>query len=360
MNIPLVQNSSTEVGVLENCGHLFPVRFCFNKKVLEPMNIAPWVHEELDPSTSPMLKNLRGDFFCAPFGASDLMADETRPHGSSANDKWDIINIEEDSIKLKLSKNILGAELIKEIKIAKDETVIYQKHTFTGGRGIIPIGHHAMLRIPTNAYISFSEFEFGGTPPLPIENDITLGRSILKYPQQFSDLTKVRKYDDELINVSKYPFEKNHEDLFMVISKRNADLGWSAVSCPEQGWLWFSIKNIKTLPNTVVWLSNGGRYYKPFSSRHINVIGIEETNSFFHLGHKASTENNFLNEAGYSTYIELDHSSDTVIPYLFGAAQIPKTFGKVKSIEENNNGILFIDEFQNKIHSKINLNHLRN
>jgi len=113
----LLKNSSVEVRILENCGHLFPIRFLFEKKIIEPMHIAPWTNEELDSSIPPMLKYLRGDFFCAPFGASDLIVDETRPHGASANDKWKEVEINNSSIKLKLSKNILGAELIKEIRI---------------------------------------------------------------------------------------------------------------------------------------------------------------------------------------------------------------------------------------------------
>ncbi len=125
-----------------------------------------------------MLKFLRGDFFCAPFGDSDILEDETRAHGASANDKWNDIQISESSIKLKLSKNISGAEWIKEISIRENESVIYQKHIFIGGKGRIPVGHHLMLKIPNKAFISFSDFEFAGTPPQPIESDNKMGRSV--------------------------------------------------------------------------------------------------------------------------------------------------------------------------------------
>lgn len=354
-----LKNSSVEVGILEDCGHLFPIRFFFDTKVIEPMHIAPWVSEELDSPTSPMLKYLRGDFFCAPFGASDLLADETRPHGSSANDKWDAIHIDDSSIKLELSKKISGAELIKEICIQENETVIYQKHTFIGGEGLLPVGHHAMLKIPSKAFISFSDFDFAGTPPQPIETKSNLGRSILKYPQQFSHLTNIKRFDNGAIDVSFYPFDTNHEDLYMLISKKDIPFGWSAVSCPEAGWLWYSIKNINSLPNTVIWLSNGGRYFPPFSSRHKNVIGVEETASFFHLGHKASVDNNFLNEKGFKTNIELSSHGMVEIPYLFGIVQIPHEFGKVKSINEFENGIEISDDLQNKVYSKVNLNHIK-
>ncbi|MCK7528613.1 MAG: hypothetical protein MZV64_69205 [Ignavibacteriales bacterium] len=65
-----------------------------------------------------------------------------------------------------------------------------------------------------------------------------------------------------------------------------------------------------------------------FSSRHKNVIGIEETVSFFHLGHKASIENNFLNERGFKTFIELNENKIIEIPYLFGVVRIPQNLGR--------------------------------
>ncbi len=359
MKTLLLKNSKVEVGILEECGHLFPVRFFFDKSIIEPMHIAPWKNEELDSSVPPMLKFLRGDFFCAPFGASDILEDETRAHGASANDKWNDIQITKSSLKLKLSKNISGAELIKDISVGENEAVVYQKHTFIGGNGKIPVGHHSILKIPGKAFIGFSNFVYAGTPPQPIESDPNLGRSILKYPQIFSDLTSVQRSDNTLIDSSVYPFDTNHEDLFMVISNKDIPFGWSAVSCPKEGWLWYSIKNIKTLPNTVVWLSNGGRYYPPFSSRHKNVIGIEETASFFHLGHKASIENNFLNKQGFKTFIELFPDKVIKIPYLFGVVEIPSSFGRVKSITEIKDGIEITDDHQNSIKTKVNLNFIK-
>jgi len=356
---PRIKNSCVETGVLTECGHLYPVRFFFGEKTIEPMHIAPWENEKSDPAIPPMLRFLRGDFFCAPFGASDLLEDEKRDHGTSANDKWDVIEAAESSIRLKLSKKISDAELIKEISILENENVVYEKHIFRGGQGKIPVGHHAMLKIPGNCFISFSDFEFGGTPPQPIETEPGKGRSVLKYPQKFSDLASVRRSDDKMIDASVYPFDSGHEDLLMIISDKNIPFGWSAVSCPVSGWLWFSIKNINVLPNTVVWFSNGGRYYPPFSSRHKNVIGIEETNSFFHLGHKASVEKNYLNEQGFKTFIDLSRNKETVITYLFGTIKIPPDFGKVKSIIETKDGIEVADNNLNKVYAKVNLKFIK-
>lgn len=354
-----LKNNCVEVGVTEECGHLYPVKFFFDQKVIEPMHIAPWVNDNLEDTIPPMLRMLRGDFFCAPFGDSDLLEDEKRGHGSSANDLWDLVEETKSSLKLKLSKKILGAELLKEITVNENETVVYQKHTFNGGEGKIPVGHHAMLKVKSNAYLSFSDFIYGGTPPDPVEPDPQKGRSVLKYPQKFSDLTSLQLEDGTTTNASVYPFSSNHEDLFMIVSENDLPFGWSALSCPNEGWLWFSIKNIHILPNTVIWLSNGGRYYPPFSSRHKNVIGIEETASYFHLGHKASVSNNELFRQGFKTYIELKPDETLKIPYLFGVTRIPGSFGRVKSLTEVNEGIDISDYNGNTVHTKININFIR-
>lgn len=360
MKSPVIKNSTVEVGIIEECGHLCPVRFIFENTIIEPMHNAPWKNEDIDASIPPSLKYLSGDFFCAPFGNSDLINGDLHAHGASANNKWNLLETTELSIKLQLSKKILGAELIKEISVNMGERVIYQKHIFIGGEGRIPVGHHAMLKIPDEAYISFSEFSYGGTPPDIVEPDPEMGRSILKYPQEFNSLSSVKFSDGSSANISRYPFANEHEDLYMIISDNNLQIAWSAVSCPANGWLWFSFKDQNILPCTVVWLSNGGRYYPPFSSRHKNVIGIEATASFFHLGHKASIEENFLTEKGIKTYIDLHKDRNLEIPYLFGVAQIPEDFGRVKSISEIIDGIEITGENEKKIKVKLNLNFIRN
>ncbi len=359
MKTHLIKNNSVEVGVTEECGHLFPVRFFFGDKTIKPMHIAPWADEDHGKSIPPMLKTLRGDFFCAPFGASDILPDETRGHGAPANDKWLMIQSNDTAMKFRLTKKISGAELTKEISINEDEKVVYQRHIFTGGDGKIPVAHHAMLKVKSKGYLSFSDFVFAGTPPEPIETDPGLGRSVLKYPQEFSDLSDAKLSDGGSIDLSVYPYGDNHEDLFMVIAKQGMPFGWSAFSCPEEGWVWYSIKNISIFPNTVIWQSNGGRYYPPFSSRHTNVIGIEEAASYYHLGHKASAEDNDLVSSGYKTYIELKAGKKTELPYLFGVAEIPAEFTKVKKIVPANGGVEITDINGLSVKAKVNLNFIK-
>ncbi len=359
MKIYSVQNEKVKVGVTEECGHLSPVQFFLDSKTIEPLNTAPWYNEKLDDSIPPMLKLLRGDFFCAPFGASDILKDEDRDHGATSNDKWNLVSKDEQSIELKLGKKVSGADIVKRIKLKKEHPVVYQEHRLTGGNGKIPIGHHLMLKVPEKVYLSFSNFLFGETPDVPVEADPERGFSLLKYPQHFKSLKEVKTINDRDIDLSRYPIYGDNEDLLMLKSDESLNFAWSAASAPRNGWLWFAIKDPRALKYTIFWLSDGGRKYPPFSSRHRRVIGIEEVTSFFHLGHTASINKNHLNEKGFETCIKLQEGYTHKIKYAFGLVKIPREFKHVVSIESLNEDLIIKDESGIEIQTKFDLKFIK-
>lgn len=355
MKIHILENDLVKVGVTKECGHLFPVLFNIHGKNIEPLNVSPWYQEETDPEFPPMLKMLRGDFFCAPFGSNDLDTAETRPHGTPANDTWDLIYADSNRLSLNLSKTVLGGEILKNIYLNEGEQVIYQEHILSGGKGKLPLGHHLMLKAPEKMYLSFSPFLFGETPPSPVEPDQSAGNSALLYPQHFTNLNEVKFKDGRTADISRYPFAESHEDIVMLKSDENLKFAWSAAAAPVNGWLWFALKNPRTLNSTLLWMSNGGRKYAPWLNRHKDIIGIEEVTSYFHLGHKASVEENHLNKSGFKTFAQLKEDKPLIIRYLFGLTAIPDQFTYVKSINESERGITIEDVSGITIEIKLDL-----
>src|ERR1035438_6283390 len=63
-------SSSVEAFVTELGGHLGPITFDRKGRKLQPYSVAPWAEEETDPSLPSIIKALRGDFFCLPFGGN--------------------------------------------------------------------------------------------------------------------------------------------------------------------------------------------------------------------------------------------------------------------------------------------------
>ena len=359
MKIFEIKSNKVSLGITEQGGHLSDVTFFTDSKIIKPMHIAPWVNEKIDNSIPPILKILRGDFFCAPFGDSDILEDESRPHGASANDFWNVVDQTESCIDLTLNKKIMGAELRKKVFLKNDQSIIYQQHEFIGGEGKIPIGHHTMLKTDKKLFLSFSNLVWAGTPNKEIEVGPN-GKSLLKYPQKFNSLKKVKLYDNTVMDLTAYPTLENHEDLLMLVSDDSLPFSWSAASCPELGWLCFTLKNPKILNSTILWFSNGGRNYPPFSRRHKNVIGIEEVTSYFHLGHKASIETNELSKLGHKTFIELHPKKNYTVPYIFGLTEIPNNLKEVKKIESVKGGINIFDAQGVSIFVKVNLGFINN
>lgn len=353
-----LKSDCVELGITPVGGHLENVRFQTADGVFTPMHTAPWTDEPHTSDVPPMLRILRGDFFCAPFGDSDVLADEQRPHGSSANDRWTLVSRTDTRIELELARPILGARLRKRVSVRPGHAVVYQEHEFSGGRGTIPIGHHAMLRAPEPLLLSFSPWVWGGTPPTPLEPDPQRGRSLLAYPQTFDGLDHVRLADGRTTDISRYPTLDEHEDLLMLIADAARPYAWSAAVAPEAGWVWFALKNPHELRNTVLWLSHGGRFYPPFSRRHTHVIGIEETTSFFHLGHRASIEENFLNKQGHATAVDLRPDAPLRIRYAFGLAAVPSGFGRVRAIDPADGGINLTGESSRRVFAAVRLSHV--
>ena len=74
--------------VTQEGGHLAPVTFKIECRIVSPYALAPWQPDEVDPTLPVLLKNLRGDFLCLPFGPQD----NGPPHGDTANNPWKLVS----------------------------------------------------------------------------------------------------------------------------------------------------------------------------------------------------------------------------------------------------------------------------
>ena len=336
-----LKSDAVSLSVTETGAQLSDVIFTLpDGRQVAPMHTAPWTDEMLEPDIPPMLRVLRGDFLCAPFGANDVVAGQD--HGQTANGTWRLASHDGRIVDATLDGEVMGARVDLHVEVRPGQPAIYQRHTFTGGEGRLPVGHHAMLKAGKPLTLAFSPWTWAATPPDPIEVP-PAGRSLLAYPQEIRDLSAARLAEGGTADLTVYPFAASHEDLWMLASSPKVPFAWSAATCPESGWVWFSLKDPRILPCTILWLSNGGRAYAPFSSRHRGVIGIEEVCSYFHLGHAASIADNPLSARGVLTAIALRPKSYVTFSYAFGLAQAPVGFGAVAAIHPAEGGIVLSD-----------------
>jgi len=305
-------------------GHVRDLSIEHAGRTIHPLHTAPWVDDPAivaDETIEPNLRFLSGDFFCAPFGASDI--EPGPPHGWTGNSRWQHVEtIESDgavTTRYRLERTVFGAIVDKIFTLRDGHPFLYETHRFTGGTGSLPVANHAMVRFPSGGRLSFSRKAWAETPHGPREPHPTGSRAALKYPSRSTDL-KLPLADGGLADLTHYPFAERHEDLVMLVEEPGNALGWVAATRPDTQAVFFTLKNPRDYPVTILWFSNGGRDFPPWNSRHIGVLGIEEGRTFFAAGHKASTSPNPLSAGGHPTALELSESGSIEMHNVIGAA----------------------------------------
>jgi len=303
--------------------------------------VAPWAEEPADPSLPPIIQALRGDFFCLPFGgnATPFRGEKHPVHGETANARWRFESLRAQGgrtcLHLSLRTTVRSGRVDKRIWLVAGENVVYSQHVVSGMSGPMNLGHHAMLEfpdVPGSGRVSTSRFVYGQVFPQAFELPEKGGYSWLKAGAEFDSLEKVPTLDGKTADLTRYPARRGFEDLVMLVSDTKALFAWTAVTFPQQRYVWFALKNPRLLPETVFWISNGGRHYPPWNSRHINVMGLEEVCSYFHLGLAEAARPNPISAKGYPTCLALDPKKPLVVPYIMGVAKIPREFDRVVSI----------------------------
>ncbi|MEM6729144.1 MAG: hypothetical protein AAF618_11640 [Pseudomonadota bacterium] len=239
-------------------------------RILSPLHRAPWVGlEDMPPGTDPHLAKLGGDFFCAPFGADD---NGSGLHGWPPNSAWKVIDQTDGFLRARLIRRVKGATLTKELRL--HPPFLLQRHIFEGGAGEVPVSNHANVALPQGGLIATSRKSRWETPASAPEPDPARGRSCLAYPAKAEDPSQFPGRDGP-VDLTTYPWGPAHEDFAIGIEAETA-LGWTAVSRLGQADAFLSLRDPRQLPMTMLWHSNGGRDYAPWSSRHTGCLGIEE------------------------------------------------------------------------------------
>ena len=343
-------------------GQLGPVRFLLGRQVVEPLHTAPWCGTAEAEKLIPLLRELRGDFFCAPFGAGPAWRGEAHPpHGETANRDWTVTASSPERLVAVMDTRIRTGKVTKTIEARPGETNLYQAHLIEGAKGRMGLGHHAMLDFTRNGpgVLSFSKLRLAQVLPVPFENPVHGGYSSLKSGAWLRRLDRVPMADGGTTDLTRYPAREGFEDLVMIHHKDAEDFAWVAVVFAEKGFVWFSLKNPAYLASTVLWHSNGGRHYAPWSGRHRGVLGVEEVTAYFHLGLAASLAPNPWREKGVPTSLALSPRKPTRIPHIMGVAALPAGFDVVRTIRRTATGICLESARGRSIEHPVDLSFLR-
>lgn len=349
----VLENKNIRLCLTEKGGHMAPVVFMKDTaEPIEPFYINPWAEEGLNLESEPdVLVPLRGDFFCLPFGGDNSWNGESHPaHGETSGSIWTLTPGQaEDSIALKMDTTARPGSVTKKIEIKEGENNLYISHTVEGFAGPASLGHHATFPGGTKKNISTSSIKFGYTNNYESVSYNKGEYYSLASLEKFESLERVPTVwkDDQYTDCSVFPAREGFIDILQVYNKPQKDFAWSAVVVPEEGYLWFSLKDSEILPSTVLWMENMGRHQSPWNGRNC-CIGVEDVCSSFADGLAVSAEKNFLNKEGIKTCHLIKEDSGLSIKYIQGVVRIPEGFKRVKTIEKKDAGVE-ITSFSGKV-----------
>jgi hypothetical protein len=319
-------------------GHLAALEIDAGDRTLKPLHRAPWADDEAvrrDASLLPNLRGLSGDFFCAPFGLSDV--EEAPPHGWPANSAWhklDTLKVPGGvTARFALERRVMGSRLTKEITLRDGHPFVYQRHIFEGGQGAISVAHHPMTRFSGQGRLSFSPKRFVETPPASLEPDPALGRFALAYPARTDAPGPFPLAAGGETDLRDYPVADRHEDFVALAEAPHGGPGWTAVLRDPERDVLVILKDPAELPVTLLWFSNGGRDYPPWNGRHTGVLGIEDARCYSSLGHRASAMSNSWSEAGIPTAFRLAPGTLVSVRHILGALPAGQGWTEVTGLE---------------------------
>lgn len=296
--------TSTLKATVQNFGAMVTASFFKGDRWIDPF----W-HSPFETSDDDFLRNLRGDFFCVPFGADispqlDFLewqikknGEETKgwQHGYSSHGEWNqtLTNIYSQRFEIEYPKNS-DIEKIERVITADQDVLNIKNIIYSNKNTSPPVGIHPIFRLPEKpdeAQLVLPKYQGCFTYPGKIDKS-----SVFK-PNTECEVNSVPCFDGTFINATALPLSKNAEELLWlgnvaegkVVLKNHAEKY-------EVELTW----NNKKYPNLLLWFSCRGREHFPWNKRNL-CLGIEPVASAFDLGSEISCADNPLAQKGYKT-----------------------------------------------------------
>jgi len=328
-----LSNDLVSLHITREGGMLAPVGFRLGERVISPYSLSPWLPDGIDAELPPLLKNLRGDFLCLPFGPQE----NGPPHGETANRAWHPVSESENTITLGISASDVAANITKTVSLRPGQTAVYFEHRISGLEGDWSYGNHPILDLSAlqegAARVSVSPFRWASVYPEVFSAPADGAQQALRIGALFSDLSEIPLEDGGKTDLTRYPARAGNDDLVMMVSEDatpEQPFAWTAVVM--DGYVWFSLKNPADFPATLFWLSNGGRSAAPWESRHLGRLGIEDVCSHFCDSVDISRKD-LLRNLSVPTTRRFSKDEPVTLRNIQAVAAVPEGFGLVKSIK---------------------------
>jgi len=295
---------------------LAPVTFVLSDgRQVSPFHIAPWADEPGSEALPGILRKLRGEWPCVPFGYS-VSADGwpnawsrvmsppesgEEVHGHSSNHDWTWL--ESDGLSLSLALDYPASSPVAHVErtITPDPTapaVDIEFKIIVRRACRLPIGLHPVFRLPVEtgaAELDLGAFDHGRTYP----DDVESGAPFFAKDAIFSSLSAVPARAGGTVDASRLPLATETEELLQI---QGLD-GTVALANHAEGYRVKLSWQKEHFPSLLLWYSNRGRKAFPWNGQHV-AIGVEPICSPFGLGPATATADNPIALSGTPTALD--------------------------------------------------------
>lgn len=312
-------------------GMLAPVFFDLEDgRQVQPFAIAPWADEPGTEALPGILRRLRGEWPCVPFGMpqapdglpSDWTTDEAapfhrEPHGPSSNHDWHLLDHFGTGVELGYTypDDHPVERLVRRIEGRAGATVLDLSLTIhMRVTADLPVGLHPVLALPK--HLGAAKLVLPAKEamvfPLPTEPDV----SRLTPGAVISDLRGAPSIDGTA-DLTCLPLPGRTEELVQVAVIE----GRASLENREDGYRMNLEWDAQHFPFCLLWISNMGRSQSPWNNRHL-ALGVEPVCAAFDLGVGVSRANdNPLVRLGATTR-RLTAGAPFVTRYAMGVSHV--------------------------------------
>lgn len=257
----------------------------------QPMHVAPWADEPGVEALPALLRHLRGEWPCVPFGRVDALdplpqgwtgrrPDDEWGHGYASHHAWDWLP-QDDPHALALAvaypESSPVRRLVRTIRAVADAPALELTLRIEARRPCtLPVALHPTLRLDLGR-VALRLPHRG--PILAYPADTAPDVSRLARGAAFADLARAPARDGGELDLTRFPLPADGEELVQAMDVT----GPVELAYLDQGWTVRLDWDRAQLPDAMLWISHRGRRGAPWNGRHL-ALGVEPVNGPFDLG----------------------------------------------------------------------------